>query len=84
MLQIFEHVSVFSLSGVYAMEWREARARSCSLLEEAMGGSCGLLRKARGEVSLVWGEARCLMLIMRAAGYQEFEGCLRVPALGMF
>ena len=40
MLQIFEHVSAVFLSGVKAMEWREARARSCSLVEDDMG-VCG-------------------------------------------
>ena len=83
------------------MEWREARAISCSFLEEAVGGSCGLWWKLRfveegkrGELLVVEegkggsftcvGGGKVFLLITRAAGYQEFEGCLRVPALGMF
>ena len=62
------------------MEWREARARSCSLLEEALGGSCGLLRKARGEVSLVWGEARWAGECSLCYGPFYVPGCI-VPLL---
>ena len=47
-------------------------------------GELLVVEEGKGEVSLVWGEATCLLLITRAAEYQEFEGCLRVPALGMF
>ena len=46
------------LSGVYAMEWLEARARSCSPGEEAMGGSCGLWREAHWGRCGLWRKAR--------------------------
>ena len=47
---------------------------------------CGERQGGQGSVLVIGAllRARCLLLTTSVTEYQEFEGCSRVPALGMF